>query len=188
MRSGLVFCPNSLPSYMSFSLPSQTPSFIIHWHCQPVACIWYTNDPRHRLYSMQWPSSKWIIPCAWYSDIRGLNSINNHLFIHQCRRLSSLSPCPIMIGIPPTRLVCIGYNESLLDPVFSSVFDTMGSGWFSVQALSFPQASLFNIYQWSLAVWLFKFSIYIQWTIVTYLLPPTTRLVCIEYDESLDTI
>ena len=173
---------------MSFSLPSQTPSFIVHWLCQPVACIWYTNNPRHHLYSMQPPSSNSIIPCAWYGDIHGLNSFNNHPFIHQHRRLSSLSPCPIMIGIPPTRLVCIGYDKSLLDPVFSSVFDMMGSGWFSVQALSFPQASPFDIYQWSLAVRLFKFSIYIQWTVVAYLLPPTTRLVCIEYDKSPDTI
>ena len=35
------------------------------------------------------------------------------------------------------------------------------------------------LYQWSLAVWLFKFSIYIQRTVVAYLLPPTARLICI---------
>ena len=48
------------------------------------------------------------------------------------------------------------------------------------------------MYQWSLAlsilIQVFHLSIYIQWTLVASLLPPTTRLVCIKYDKSPDTI
>ena len=42
-------------------------SFIAHWHRQwPVGCIWYNNGPRHHLYLIQ---RTWFIACIWCSHL-----------------------------------------------------------------------------------------------------------------------
>jgi len=45
-------------------------SFIAHRHRQwQFSCIWYSNDPRHRLYLIQQSLRHPTIACIWYSNL-----------------------------------------------------------------------------------------------------------------------
>jgi len=45
-------------------------SFIAHRHRQwPVSCLWYNNDPRHRLYLIQQSLRHPTVARIWYSNL-----------------------------------------------------------------------------------------------------------------------
>ena len=135
-----------------------------------------------------WLSVKLFFP--WdshrvYQWCLALYSIIQVFYLHPMdpRRISSTSH-------HKARLYWIQQVSTQTYIVFSAVFDMMGPGWFYVKLFFFQDSR--RVYQWSLSlsilIQVFHLPIYIQQTLVASLLPPTTRLICIKYDKSLDTI
>ena len=103
ISTSLFFCPLSLSRFLFlFSFHLWPPKLLIFkaffhqpWYCQrPVACIWYSNGPSHRLYLMQQILRCPTVTCIWYTVTSLLVSLPHFRMLFACSFANSCLACP----------------------------------------------------------------------------------------------
>ena len=109
ISTSLSFCPLSLSRFLFLYLFHLWPPKLLRFRAffhqpqyrqQPIACIWYSNSPSHRLYLMQQLLRRPTITCIWYSNLPSsqLASLQNALCLQLCQFVFSLSLALFSVG------------------------------------------------------------------------------------------